>query len=172
MRSSLLSESLWGSGEHQPVSVAGGQGCGEGPCVVSSLVSSSRPAIPPFCLERGGSRGGTWGWQRGGLPLTFLSTSPQSLAVCLCCSLLRHCHHGESLPQPWDLAPSPSLGPPAAFPCRAFGLSGRLPDLFGCSSPPVPCPGASEIPWSTVPTLCPWNLRSLLPWTGWGQSGS
>lgn len=111
-------------------------------CPVSPCLSLHPVSFPPpktshpwtSWLERGGSPG-TWRGQRGGLAVTFLSICPQGLAVCFCCALLRHCHHGETP------TPSPTSGTrPWVYlaPCvPPLGLySGFLP----CSGAPAASP--------------------------------
>ena len=67
-----------------------------------------------------------------GVAVTFLSTSPQGLAVCFCCALLQHCHHGESLRHPWAPAPSPAPAPLLPLPPLAIMPRPHLSRLSGC----------------------------------------
>lgn len=69
--------------------------------------------------------------------MNFLLTPPQGLAVCFCCSLLRHCHHGEPPPNPWGALGlycglSLCSGAPAASPHAAIMLRLHQSRLPGC----------------------------------------
>lgn len=115
------------------------------------------------------------------LAVTFFLMPPQGLAVCFCCALLRHRHHGEPPVHPWGtlgLCGAPPLPLPTWPSCRGPVCQGSLAASMSrllTLIPPRPAwPGASWIHvHSSASLLLRTPASSVLAWGwGWGRSSS